>query len=155
MIRLEVQCLVSAIKPLLDVIKETSDTLASDLAAPLRIDLPDGEERAAWEGELLQTQNGDVGALLALFDRDFFASGSKGIVVLNERNAEPIVRACSALRLRLRVRALAEISDEALEDGSVDPGELSEPVRQAYRTYGFLAMLQDLILDHLDSALLP
>jgi hypothetical protein len=148
--RIEVKLSLPAVAPLLDVIKAMADTLGSALAAPLRIEGLDEEFFAAWRAELVEAQNADVRALLALFDRDFFGTG---VVALDEANAEPVVRACSALRLRLRNRALVELPDEVLEGGAVELGQLAEPVRRAFMAYVFLATLQDLILSHLDTAI--
>jgi hypothetical protein len=148
--RIEVKLSLPAIAPLLDVLKAMADTLDTALAAPLRMEGLDEEFFAAWQAELLDAQNTDVRALLAMFDREFF---STGIVALDEANAEPVVRACSALRLRLRTRALAELPDEVLEGGAVELAQLEEPVRRAFMAYVFLATLQDLILSHLDTAI--
>ena len=148
--RIEVKLSLPAVAPLLDVIKGMADTLGSALAAPLRLEGLDEEFFAAWRAELIEAQNTDVQALLALFDLEFF---STGIVGLDEANAEPVVRACSALRLRLRNRVLGDLTDEMLEGGAVELAQRAEPVRRAFMAYVFLATLQDLILSHLDTAI--
>ena len=149
--RIEVKLNLPAVAPLLDAIKAAADSLADGLAAPLRLDDLDAEFAAAWQAELVEAQNGDVRALLALFDREFFSSG---IVAFDETNAEAVVRACSALRLRLRAGPLAGQTDEELESGAVEPERLEPPVARAFMAYVFLATLQDLILRHLDSTIL-
>jgi hypothetical protein len=149
--RIEVKLSLTAVAPLLDAIKAAADSLGSSLAAPQRFDGLDDELRLAWEAELVAVQNEDVRLLMSLFDREFF---SAGLIALDEANAEAVVRACSALRLRLRVHALAPLTDEALEAGTVEVERLAEPVRRAFMGYVFLATLQDLILSHLDHAIL-
>jgi hypothetical protein len=149
--RIEVKLSLPVVAPLLDVIKHTVDTPGPDSVGPQPLADLDAEFRAAWRDDLLQGQHADVHTLLALFDKEFFANG---VVTLDEENAEAIVRACSAVRLRLRAEALAELSDEALESGEVEHTELPEPVRRAFMCYVFLATLQNLILGHLDTAIL-
>jgi hypothetical protein len=150
--RIEIKLSLPAVAPLLDVIKAMADTLGDSLAAPAGLDDLDADFRAAWQAELLTAQNGDVRALLALFNKEFFTAPH--VVTLDEDNAEPIARACSALRLRLRGHALAGLADEDLEGGAVEVLSLAEPVRRAFMAYVFLATLQDLILSHLDTAIL-
>jgi hypothetical protein len=100
---------------------------------------------------LLLTQNTDVDALLALFDEEFF---KEGVVAFDEENAEVIVRACAAIRLRLREKYLQPMGDEALETGDVDVMALAEPLRRAFMCYLFLATIQELIIQHLDEGIL-
>ena len=91
--RVEVKLSLPVVAPLLDVIRELSFELEKRLAAPQALHDLDQEFRGAWIGELLEGQNGDLRALLALFDGDFF---TEGVVAFDETNAEPIVRACTA-----------------------------------------------------------
>jgi hypothetical protein len=149
--RIEVKLHLPAVAPLLDVIKGAADSLRDGLAAPLRVEGLDAEFRAAWQDELAAGQNEDVRLLLSLFGKEFFTTG---IIALDGTNAEPVVRACAAVRLRLRGRELAALPDETLEDGTVELAQLTEPVRRAFMSYVFLATLQDLVLNHLDTAIL-
>ena len=97
--RIEVKLSLPVVAPLLDVIKQLTGGLGQKLAAPQELGDIESEFRDAWVGELLQSQTADVAVLLALFDEEFF---SEGVVAFDEENAEPIVRACAAVRLRLR-----------------------------------------------------
>ncbi|MEI6862423.1 MAG: hypothetical protein WCL04_09255 [Verrucomicrobiota bacterium] len=135
-----------AVTPLLDVVKVAADSLGGCLAAPLRHDGLDAEFRSDWEAELVAAQNEDIRLLLALFGHEFFGTG---VIVLDEANAEPVMRACAALRLRLRAHDLGALPDEALESGAVHVAGLAEPVQRAFMSYVFLATLQDLCLSHL------
>ena len=107
--RIEVKLSLAVVAPLLDVIKQLAGGLGQKLAAPQELGDIDGEFRDAWVGELLVGQSADVQALLALFDDDFF---SEGVVAFDEDNAEPIVRACAAVRLRLREVYLKGLGDD-------------------------------------------
>ena len=149
--RIEVKLSLPVVAPLLDVIRELADGLGRKLAAPQEFGDLDPEFHDAWHGELLAGQKADVGRLLALFDDEFF---TEGVVAFDEDNAEPIVRACAAVRLRLREVFLRGLGDDTLEGGDVELGDLSEPVRKAFMCYLFLATVQELIIQHLDASIL-
>ncbi len=149
--RIEVKLALPVVAPLLDVIKELADSLRKHLAAPPDLGDLDPDFRDAWVGELLSAQADDVHMLLALFDDEFFR---EGVVAFDEDNAEIIVRACAAVRLRLRERDLKPLGDETLETGDVDLATLDEPLRKAFMCYLFLATVQELIIQHLDESIL-
>ncbi len=144
----EVTLSLPVVEPLLAGIKSAADALERELAAPLAMPELEGEFREAWSGELQGAQNADLRLLLALFDQRFF---STGIIGFNRGNAEPVVRACSAVRLWLRANRLAGQDDEKLETGDVELAQLDEPVRKAFTCYLFLATIQELIIQHMDS----
>lgn len=145
--RIEVKLSLEVVAPLLDVIKSAAASLESNLAAPLAMNDLDAEFCEAWTTELHHGQSADLRILLALFDGEFF---SEGVITLDEANAEPVLRACAAIRLRLRAQHLKTFGDEALETGDVNVMELEEPVRKGFMAYLFLATLQELIIQHLD-----
>jgi hypothetical protein len=149
--RIEVKLALPVVAPLLDVIKALAENLRKNLAAPLGMKDLEPEFRDAWVDELLNTQNDEVRTLLALFDDEFF---SEGVVAFDENNAEVIVRACAAVRLRLRENYLKPLGDEMLESGDVDLVTLDEPLRKAFMCYLFLATIQELIIQHLDESIL-
>ena len=149
--RVEVRLGLPVVAPLLDIIKRTVDDLHGGLAAPQSLQDLDDELGFAWKSELLDGQNDDCRRFLALFDSEFFASG---MVAFDDDNAESVLRACAAIRLRLRDRDLLGLPDEALEGAGVDAGKLDAAAQKAYLCYVFLATLQELIIQHLDSAIL-
>ncbi|WP_221032553.1 hypothetical protein [Actomonas aquatica] len=144
--RIEVKLSLGVVAPLLDVIKSVADSLDDSLAAPQALERVDAELRDTWRSELVAGQNGDVATLLALFDSDFFANG---IVNFDEDNGDAILRACSAVRLRLRERYLQHLPDEELESGDIDLEELQDDTQRAFMCYLFLATVQELIIEHL------
>jgi hypothetical protein len=146
--RIEVKLSLPVVAPLLDVIKTAADSLQGSLAAPLGVQDIDPEFREAWTDDLLKSQNDELGTLLALFDKEFFSTGT---VSFDEDNAEVIVRACAALRLRLRGTVLKAVTDEALENGEIAVETLTEAQRTAFMCYLFLATIQDLIIQHIDT----
>lgn len=149
--RIEVKLSLPVVAPLLDVIRELAVALRTQLAVPMSLADLDPEFHDAWHGELLTAQDDDLRELLALFDEEFFA---EGVVAFDEDNAEPIVRACAAVRLHLREQRLRPVGDEALETGEIEMGGLAEPVRKAFMCYLFLATIQELIIQHLDSSII-
>jgi len=149
--RIEVKLNLQVVAPLLDLMKETVGDLTGRLAAPQHLQDLDPELRAGWREELLQGQNDDCSRFLAMFDREFF---SGGVVGFDEANAESVLRACAAIRLRLRDRELAGLADDALESGSLEAAQLTPRVQKAFMCYVFLATVQELIIRHLDAALL-
>jgi len=149
--RIEGKLSLGVVAPLLDVIKAVESSLEDELAADLPMEQVDVDLRDDWRAELVSEQNGDVARLLALFDSDFFASGT---VAFDEDNADSILKACAAVRLRLRDRFLDQISDEMLERGDVELEELDDDDRRAFMCYLFLATVQELIIEHLESGIL-
>ena len=149
--RIEVKLSLEVVAPLLDVIKNVAGGLSANLAAPIAMRDLDAEFKDTWTAELQAAQTADVQVLLALFDGDFF---SEGVIGLDEANAEPVVRACAAIRLRLRADYLKTFGDETLETSDVNITQLEEPVRKAFMCYLFLATLQELIIQHLDSSII-
>ena len=149
--RIEVKLSLPVVAPLLDVMKAVADSLQTRLAVPLDGVEVDDDMRDAWNSELVDTQNDGVRSLLALFDNAFFESG---MIAFDEANAEPILRACAALRLHLRERHLKSFDDDSLETGEVEMEELPEPLRHVFMCYVFLATIQELIIQHLDSEIL-
>jgi hypothetical protein len=149
--RIEVKLALPVVAPLLDVIRELGQGLEKELAAPLGLADIDEDLREAWVSGLLSGQATEVQALLALFNDEFF---SEGVVAFDEDNAETIVRACAAVRLRLREHYLKGLDDETLETGDLDLMALDEPLRKAFMCYLFLATIQELIIQHLDESIL-
>ncbi len=149
--RIEVKLSLPVVAPLLDVVKSAADTLSAELAASLSFEDIDPDVREPWQAELLEAQNDDIRTLLALFDAQFF---STGVIAIDEENADALVRACSSVRLRLRSRFLTDLPDELLESGDVEMDALADPVRRAFMCYLFLATVQELIIQHLDSSIL-
>ncbi|MDE3084611.1 MAG: hypothetical protein KGJ37_05250 [Verrucomicrobiota bacterium] len=149
--RIEVKLSLPVVAPLLDVIKSTADDLRSSLAAPFAVRDVDEELRATWTDGLMASQSADCRKLLSLFGRDFF---SAGVIAFDETNAESIVRACAAVRLRLREKYLRALEDESLESGSVQLDQLPAPQRKAFMCYLFLATVQELIIQYLDSSII-
>lgn len=147
--RVEVRLSIPAVAPLLDLIKAVSDELRVNLAVPLALSDSDAELASIWSEDLLESQRDDSDRLFSLFDSEFF---SEGVVAFDRDNAEPVLRACAALRLRFRTTRLANISDDTLEalEANSSMGELDEASQKAFACFLFLDELQKIILKYLD-----
>jgi hypothetical protein len=145
--RIEVRLSLSVVAPLLDVVKSVGDSLDNELAAALDLERIEEDLREEWRNELVAAQNGDVQSLLALFDSEFFSSG---VVNFDESNADAILRACAAVRLRLKDQFLDDLADDALESGEVDLEALPDDQRRFFMCYLFLATVQELVIEHLE-----
>lgn len=148
--RVEITLSLPVVRPLLEVVKELIGSLKRSLAVTPSLPDIDAEFRDAWTGELLAAQRQDLNTLLALFGEDFF---TEGVVAFDPNNAEGILRACAAVRLRLRTRYLEALGDEALEAGEIDVKNLPDAQRKAFLCYIFLATIQELIIQHLDTSI--
>lgn len=148
--RIEVKLSLAVVAPLLDVIKSVSDSLDDDLAAAVQLERVDEDLRNEWRDELVASQNGDVQNLLALFDSEFFASG---VVNFDESNADAILRACAAVRLRLKDGFLEDLTDDALESGEIDFDAFPDDQRRYFMCYLFLATVQELVIEHLEPSI--
>lgn len=149
--RIEVKLSLPVVAPLLDVLKAAADGLERNLAAPPAMQDLEPEFHGDWMQDLLQSQNEDVRTLLGLFNDEFF---TEGVVAFDEDNAETVVRACAAVRLRLRAQHLPGLTEEVLESGESELAQLPEAVRKAFLCYLFLATLQELIIQHLESSII-
>jgi len=147
--RVEVRLSIPAVAPLLDLIKSVADELRVNLAVPLALSDADAELASVWSEDLLASQRDDCDRLFSLFDQEFF---SEGVVAFDRDNAEPVLRACAALRLRFRATHLEKIPDDTLEalEASSSMGELNETVQKAFACFLFLDELQKIIMKYLD-----
>jgi len=149
--RIEVKLSLPVVAPLLDVLKAAADGLERNLAASPAMQDLEPEFHGDWMQDLLQSQNEDVRTLLGLFNEEFF---TEGVVAFDDDNAETVVRACAAVRLRLRAQHLPGLTEEVLESGESELAQLPEAVRKAFLCYLFLATLQELIIQHLESSII-
>jgi hypothetical protein len=116
----------------------------------IRHDLRAVEEdfREQWRGDLAEQLDGDCGLFLAAFDTGEFRT--RGVVEFPAVQLDPLLRACSALRLKLRDRSLGAVADAALETGEVELARLNKEEQAAMNAYLFLAALQEILIRQLD-----
>jgi len=147
--QVEIRLNISAVAPLLDVIKTAADDLRSSLAIKATFPEDDADFNETWTQDLMAGQNSDIRELLGLFDSDFFSDGA---IAINSENCDSLLRACSALRIRILTRWLEGISPEILEDEDASVESIPVEVRLPFAAYTFLDQIQKIILEHLSPA---
>lgn len=145
--RLEIRLSLPAVSPLLQRLEPLAARLRDTLANPVVRAQDDEDFRELWAGELLEAQREDLAALAGLFDEEFHRSGR---IVIDQRNADGVLRACSALRLHLRETELTFATDAQLESGEPDFEKMSDADKLAYSCYVVLATLQEIVIENLD-----
>lgn len=111
---------------------------------------PDPEDEDmmdAWREGLLASVRDDCAQLMALM-KDSGLGREK--VVLEEENALAVIRACSAVRLKIQQLFLKPYGEEQLEEGELDFDEMGPELQQVYACYVFLAGLQELLVHEVD-----
>ena len=132
---------------MLEMVKAATESLNGHLAVEPQMPEDDEDLQMAWQADLIEALHYDIDYLLmVLRDHDF----GKGELIMEEGVAESVVRACSAIRLKLRESALRKLTDHQLESAEVDILSLPTDTQQCYACYLFLASLQSLILIELD-----
>ncbi len=137
----------------LHVFTELVEKLASHVSLQLSVpmdgpELDDEDMLAAWQEGLIETVRGDCDQLLHLL-RD---SGlGERPVKLGEDEAIRVLRACSAVRLKIQQRFLLKFSDEVLETIGLDISTLSPELQRVYGCYVFLAEMQETLVEQLES----
>tara|TARA_B100000029_G_C17000180_1_gene750887 strand:+ start:65 stop:514 length:450 start_codon:yes stop_codon:yes gene_type:complete len=101
----------------------------------------------AWEDGLREDLDVDIQAMEQLFVKNRLGEES---IELKPDIAERVLRACSAVRLRLRTKNMVDLPDTALELGDVAMEQMDPEVRVAYFTYGLLAYIQEELVALLD-----
>lgn len=134
--------------PLLDILRAVGKNLSLRLAVPLHgPDESDPELLDAWRDGLLETLAADVECLLGFLED---ATSSQKPMAVDEAKSMQLLRAASALRLRLQETFLKRISNEKLESGDVDFDQFEPETQQVYGVYLFLASLQEQLIHSLE-----
>lgn len=147
--QVEIKLNISAVAPLLDVIKQAADDLRSTLAIAATFPEEDLDFTETWTQELMAAQNSDVRELLGLFDAEFFEDGA---ISIDSNNCESLLRGCAAVRIRILARWLQEVPSEIIEDEEAPISEIPDQLRLPFAAYTFLDQIQKIILEHLNPA---
>jgi hypothetical protein len=143
--RIEVSLSLAAVEPLLDYVEPLLRGLDAQPALDFQQVDSDEDMTEMWRAELLHGQVSDCGILREVFGSDFRESGK---IEIDEENADAILRAAAAVRLRLRDTGLKRVTDEDLESGDVDFDRLGESEKLAFASYLFFATIQELVIKH-------
>ncbi len=147
--QVEIKLNISAVAPLLDIIKQAADDLRSILAIEATFPEEDADFTETWTQELMAAQNSDVRELLGLFDSRFFAEGA---ISIDSNNCGSLLRGCAAVRIRILARWLQEVPAEIIEDEEASISEIPDELRLPFAAYTFLDQIQKIILEHLNPA---
>jgi hypothetical protein len=144
--RIEISLVAGVVAPLLDFIKPVLKTLETETAFGPDMAQADRDLEGLWREGLIQTQIADCRRFLGLFGADFCNSGK---IEIAEEDADPVLRAAAAVRLKLRGSVLRNLSDAALAEEKIDLAALAEDERRGFGAYIFLATLQEIVIKHL------
>ena len=147
--RLELKLPAPVVGPLLEFLLPLArETGAAALAFEPNLDAIEEDFRGDWRADIASQSQDDQTRFAAIFDTEEFRRD--GTAEFGPEDCEPLLRAASALRLKLRTRKLGAIADSALETGEIDFARLNKEERVAVTAYSLLASLQEIIIRHLD-----
>lgn len=144
--RIDVSLNVGVVAPLLDFLKPVLQALERDTAFAPEMAEADRELAGLWREGLIHTQVEDCRRLLALFDANFLNTGQ---ISLTEQNADAVLRAAAAVRIKLRSGVLAGLTDDDIRHRQVNLGALSETERSGFAALRLMEEIQEIILQHL------
>ncbi|MBC2594749.1 hypothetical protein H5P28_10800 [Ruficoccus amylovorans] len=132
--------------------RELIDSFSRQVGAQLSVrmegpDPADTELTEAWRDGLLESVRADCGELAEMLNN---ASTGHQTITLSEDKAFAVMRACSAVRLKIQQLFLKPFADEQLEEGELDFDEMSPELQQVYACYIFLAGLQEVLIQETD-----
>jgi len=147
--RLELKLPAPVVAPLLEFLlplaRETGDAA---LAFEPNLEAIEEDFRNDWRADIAGQSLDDQTRFAAIFDTEEFRKN--GVAEFGPEDCEPLLRAASALRLKLRNRKLGALADSALETGEIDYARLNKEERTAITSYMLLASLQEIVIRHLD-----
>lgn len=130
-----------------DMVEEASRAGAVQPVVKPRLPEDDEELDEFWRESLLEQLRADCDELLEQLGS--FGEGSHQLAMTPEQ-AEALLRASSAVRLKIRELHLSDIPDESLEEGFCNLESLPLDTRRNYMCYAFLASLQATLIAELD-----
>lgn len=144
--QIEIRLDPAVVESLLKAIRPVMTQLESELATPA--EFPDDDELLEdfWKSDLLSSQRQELEVIRNLFDDEFLLSGR---ALISEKEMDLVIRACAAIRLKLRETMLGPITDEQLEVGDLEGVEWSDELQMGYAAYALFASLQELIISQL------
>lgn len=108
--------------------------------------MEDPDLRSLWMQGLSEEEDRDAAQLLYLLRHRKFG---RRAIELEDDAAECVLRACSAVRLRILDLYLSEVPSEQLEVGLINQESLQPEQQRSYACYLLLATLQSLIINQL------
>lgn len=148
---IEIRLDPALVESLLDSIAPILELLENELASPA--EFPDEEDELLedfWTSDLLKAQREEIAVISGLFDEEFMESGR---AVIEPEDMDKVLRACSAIRLKIRDTMLDPIDDSKLEEGDLEGVEWTDEMQIGYAAYALFASLQELIVAQLNGEL--
>lgn len=147
--RLELKLPAPAVTPLLDYLLPLArENGPAALGFEPNLDAIEPDFRGDWRADLAAQTQDDQARFASIFDTEEFRQ--HGTAEFGSEDCEPLLRAASALRLKLRTRKLGALADASLEEGEIDFARLNKDERTALTAYMLLASLQEIVIRHLD-----
>ena len=147
MVNISLSIDASTVSALIGMMQNAVDSIGSQAVAPSYIPADDPDLRKTWEDGLRKSLQSDCNFLLQVFRDNRFGCGE---IEIEDTTAEGLMRACSAIRFKLRDTMLTDLTDAQLENGEVDILELPSKKQSFYACYLFLGGLQSMIISKLD-----
>ncbi len=135
------------VRRLFEFVKPLVAAKSGPLAVEPRLEQIDADLHEMWRSDLQEHQAQDLRCLSRVLGPKFKKTR---VLRISAKGLEPCLRACAAVRLRLRSTELAPIDDLELETGELETKLTSERMVGAYQTYVVLAALQEILIRHLD-----
>lgn len=142
---IEIRLDPALVESLLEAIGPVLELLNGELASPAAF--PEHEEDELledfWKTDLLNSQREEIAIMRGLFGEDFMDTGR---AFIDPEDMDKVLRACSAIRLKLRETMLAPINDGQLEEGNFEGLDWTDEMQIGYAAYALFASLQELIV---------
>ena len=119
--RLEIRLPAEVVGPLVDFVLPLAGE--GELAVKPDLGTIEDDLRGPWREDLVALLRGDLERFAARFGTAEFRD--TGLAQFGDEDCEPLIRACAALRLKLRDRELGAIADAKLETGEVNFARLN------------------------------
>lgn len=141
--QIEIRLDPALVESLMETIKPVIGKLGSELAIPAELPEDDELMEDFWKNDLLNSQREELEVVSELFGDEFMRSGR---AVIDPQDMDKVVRACSAIRLKLRETMLSQVSDRQLEEGDLEGVKWTDVLQIGYAAYALFASLQELVI---------
>lgn len=150
MLEIRLQVTPHLLQTVVDLIQVVVQSFHQGLAIEVDPIEEDPDLHYAWLSGLCDGLRQDVRVLVKLMNDKRFRDG---LIVVDEAEAEAVLRASSALRIKVQQTLLKNISDAQLENGMVPFEQLGPEEQKGYACFLFLASLQGVLLEAIDPSL--
>ena len=144
--QIEIRLDPTLVESLLETIQPVLEKLENELASPAEFPDDDDMLEDFWKNDLLKSQREELKVIGELFDEEFMLSG-RAVIDLSEM--DKVLRACAAIRLKLRDTMLGALTDTQLEAGDLEGLEWTDELQIGYAAYALFASLQELVVSQL------